>query len=391
MSLLNLSSELILNICAECSLESLKSFGYTCRTSWAATRQPIRYRRIKVTTHKPFNHADSATSNLVHEAYDSSGTPMNLAVLAKMQNYVQELSWVISNSPDHQTETHKFIDHAAQSSYPWDVFNTMSSLRIIRITSDLPWTDKHYLNQIPPFAFGSSQPRDLQVSGAWSPLLMRKILCPAMLAKMENISLDTFQGPGCTNGTMPFRHKEACEWPCQGNPKHHECEKYTPPGDMVGLLPSMVEHCSALTTFYYRKAGCFRPSSGLSVANDQQRYQEIAALLVYNSSHLEHIEFEQSVQARELEASRQGTYEVLGPRCVGWPSLKLKPMDERFVRLLWPALFETQWPKLKSLKLIGVGNWGKRQSITPIMKAKLRKHLGSDVEIVYQLVSEKTY
>ena len=203
---------------------------------------------------------------------------MNLAMLAKMQNYVQDLSWVIRNSSNHQAELHDSIDKAAELTYPWAIFKTMSSLRIIHITSDLPWIDKHYLNQIPPFAFGLSQPRDLRISGEWSPLLMGEMLYPAMVAKMENVSFDTFQDPGCTNGTMPFRHEEACGWPCQVNPRHQECEKYRPSGDMIGVLPSLGQYCSALTTFYYRKAGWFLPGSGLSVANDERCYQDIAPL-----------------------------------------------------------------------------------------------------------------
>ena len=146
MSLLKLSSELLLNICNECPLDSLRSIGYTCRTLWATTPNSMRYRRIKVTTHKPSDKADLAASDLVHETYDSYGGLINLAVLAKMQNLVQDLSWIISNSSNHQAELHDSIDKAAGLTYPWDIFKTMSSLRIIHITSDLPWIDKHYLN-----------------------------------------------------------------------------------------------------------------------------------------------------------------------------------------------------------------------------------------------------
>ena len=129
-------------------------------------------------------------------------------------------------------------------------------------------------------------------------------------------------------------------------------------------------------------------NSGLSKKNDERCYRELASFLSITSSLLEHVVIEQSVPAGFVEAARQGTSKVLPPRYRGWPPQRQKPMDERFVSFVWPTLLENSWPKLKSLKIVGVGNWGKKQSITRFMKQRLRRHLGRDVEIIYELVSD---
>lgn len=389
MSLTDLPNEVLSNIMDCCPVASLESLGLTCRTLRTHIELPLRYRQVVVQTHKNRNNADISEASVnvafVHKAYDRYGKQVELFILASMQRLIQEFSWTISTSHEDYTNMEEGF---SESQPPWNAFRMMSSLRKIHVKSDLCPVDRSYLQCIPPFHFGSSHPLEIKLAGDLDVALVRSILQSSALPTLRTLQLDNVRDPGHYNGTYPFRHQDICDVPCSSRFVHQDCDDYRFNGNIRGILPSIEHSCHGLEKFHYRKSGWCFIISGFSVKNDERCYRELASFLSNTSSRLEHIVIEQSVPAGFVEAARQGTSDGLPRRYRGWPPQKFKPMDERFVSLVWPTLLENSWPKLKSLKIVGVGNWGKNKAITRFMKQRLRRHLGRDVEIIYEPVSE---
>lgn len=393
MSLTDLPIEIISNIINCCSVASLESLGLTCRTLRINVKLPLRYRQVVIQTHKNKDNGDSRDASVsldfVHKAFDGYGKQIQLSMLASMQRHIQELTWTISTSHEDFTNMNEGF---FESQSPWNAFRTMCNLRQIHVLSDLCPADRSYLQCIPRFHFSSSHPLEVKLAGDLDPALIHSILQPSVLPTLSTLELDNVRDPGHNNGTYPFRHREICGIPCSSRSVHQDCDNYRFSGNIRGILPSIGHSCLMLKRFHYRKSGWCFINSGLSIKNDERCYRELASFLSITSSTLEHVVIEQSVPAGYVEAARQGTSKVLPSGYRGWPHQKLKPMDERFVSLVWPTLLESSWPKLKSLKIIGVGNWvddwGRKQSITRFMKQRLRRRLGRDVEIIYVLASD---
>lgn len=64
-------------------------------------------------------------------------------------------------------------------------------------------------------------------------------------------------------------------------------------------------------------------------------------------------------------------------------------MDERFVKIVLPALMRTEWPRLRELKILGLGEWKGRPAMNRMKKWRLKKHMGEGVEVMVEDVTEK--
>ena len=64
-------------------------------------------------------------------------------------------------------------------------------------------------------------------------------------------------------------------------------------------------------------------------------------------------------------------------------------MDERFMKVVLPAIMHTKWPKLRELKILGLGQYKGWQAMDRAKKWRLTKHLGEDVQVTVEDVTDK--
>lgn len=150
-------------------------------------------------------------------------------------------------------------------------------------------------------------------------------------------------------------------------------------GPTSGLLTTLTGRCTALRTLILRRVGQGESGQGWQTAREEASYTEWASFIRSVQGTVEHFTFE---QAGESLSDRFPF--------VGEVSRPVRVMDERFLRLIFPAIVSGNWPCLTTLELQGVrrliGEVGKAALIT-----ELRDVLGEKPKIVVDELQRMMY
>lgn len=138
-------------------------------------------------------------------------------------------------------------------------------------------------------------------------------------------------------------------------------------GATSGLLTTLTGRCTALRTLELRRVGQFQNGHGWHVVADEESYIEWASFIRSVQGTLEHFTFEQA-----RESARSIEYHD-----------KYRTMDERFLRLVLPAIVSEGWPCLTYIELRGVRASNDLYSADELT-AKLRAAVGEKAKIVIE-------
>lgn len=150
-------------------------------------------------------------------------------------------------------------------------------------------------------------------------------------------------------------------------------------GLMSGLLTTLTGRCTALRILILRRFGThgdisrrLRYPYAWHTAADEAAYVEWASFVRSIQGTVENFIFE---QADKLPPYYWSIHNRTIPT--------IRAMDERFRRLLFPAIVLGNWPCLTNIELRGVGGWN-NQGEQAEMRTELRALLGQDANIVVE-------
>lgn len=138
-------------------------------------------------------------------------------------------------------------------------------------------------------------------------------------------------------------------------------------GATAGLLTTLTGRCTALRTLILRRLGQFDDGYGWHTAAEDASCIEWASFIHSVQRTVEHFAFHQTMG--------EGSDSEFGD--TGRP---LRIMDERFARLVLPAIVSGNWPRLRMMEVGGVRSLNDEDGIAGLT-TELHAALGADVEI----------
>lgn len=402
--LINLAPETLSLILGFCSLPSLHALSFTCKTLRAEVFLPLKYRSVDLSVHNRgrFPTTDH-NGNIQYYWSDQFPPKFDLADLSRRQHaflstvltnpytgkLIHEFTWTLRSycDPDGYLPGKQTLDAVWPDTHMWDAFKTFTNVTKLDLACYQKTWDWAYLRDPPSPLFPAAT--HIRLSGVMYPEIVNAILHPKSLSTLEHLSLDNLQDPGPCHGTWP---KDCSTTQDNFNfftrPFDPSVKVQRLPGTMRYILPRIEHQCPALKSFHYRKPGWVNNRWGRNPAADVQCYAELASFISCVSPTLQSFHFEQGVFERLISHVKAGTLEqTFG--CMPPPPQDMKPMDERFVKIVLPALMRTEWPRLRELKILGLGEWKGRQAMNRMKKWRLKKHMGQGVEIVVEDVTDK--
>ncbi|KAL8787484.1 MAG: hypothetical protein Q9195_007731 [Heterodermia aff. obscurata] len=390
--LLTLPPEIISNLLNVCNQPSLENLSLTCRTLHETIALSLKYRTIDVSVHRigrfEYTHWNGTVTHYWSDQYPPRFDVENLArkqhkflseVLDRpyLGRLIHDFTWTIRSycDPDGYWPGRMTKDAVYPDTQMWAAFQSMTNVTKLDLACYQETWDWVYLRQPPGVLFPSVT--DLHLSGIMYRQIVETIFNSVDLSNLEHLSLDNLQDPGRSGDEYPYKRSRngAANWDSTEPPQDTDETKL--PGTMRGILPLIQDRCSSLRSFSYRKPGWWVQRRGMSPSQDEECYMEVASFIGSVASTLEAFTFEQGVP------ESLGGHLISGVRGGAYALQKVKPMDERFVKHVLPVLFNTAWPALKELNVVGVGKWKGKAAIDAPTKARLRKHLGQELEIHY--------
>ena len=404
-TILDLSVETLALLFDFCEIAELRSLAGACKAFRLQVALPMKYRNVDGSSHNDGTYTFTLHHGGVYEmAADQYPPTYDLSVLARKQGsfvsalvkrqylgrLTRDLKWTIRSRYDPTEEEPKSslqndIDPETQL---WNAFLTFSNVTTVDLACYQKTWDWDYLRQPPPLLFPAAT--SIRLSGLMYRQVVEATLNSINLPRLKHLSFDNLQDPGFTKQKYPYQ-RQSEHHVLDGRFRVIETEEDHRNGTMRHILPSIQHQCSSLQTFFYSKPGAWaRRYGGVSDSlNDERGYEEFASFIEATNSTLVHIHFEQGMTAYAIKNIREGT-ELGMSNEVGQPvGQSIKPMDARFMDLVYPMLMQCHWPRLQRLNIIGVGRWGGRAAMSRGRKLNLRKHLGKGVELVMEYMSEK--
>lgn len=391
---------LLLNFCDRQSLENL---ALTCRGLHGNIALALKYREIDISAHNrgrfPYTHWNGRVTYYWSDQYPPRFDVEDLArkqhqflneVLDRpyVGKLVHDFTWTIRSycDPDGYWPGRMTQDAVYPDTHMWKAFQNLSNVTKLDLSCYQETWDWKYLRQPPKSLFPAVT--ELRLSGIMYGQIVETIFDSIEAARLEHLLLDNLQDPGRSGNKYPYQRSVngAANWNTAQTSQ--DTEEVKLPGTMRGILPILQGQCTSLRSFRYRKPGRWGNERGRSAWQDEQCYAELGSFIVSVSPTIEIFEFEQGVPESVMEAllaSRNPNQR----RCVGQITPDVMPMDARFVEYVLPQLSDSNWPKLRELKIIGVGRACGKPAIDAPMKARLKKHLGKDVLIQYQEVADR--
>lgn len=419
--LLSLSPELLSMVFDFCGISELRQLSLTCKTLREQTIDVVNYRRVDLSAHNlgrmkvVWDHQDRQSyavrsplefdvEDLARKQHSFLKRVLDRPYLGKL---IHDFTWTIRSCCDPDGSRRLLTKGkepprkcATDAIYPdthmWEVLKLLTNVTKLDFACFQTSWDWDYLRQPPDVLFPAVT--DLRLSGVMYRQIVETVLQSLDLAKLESLAIDNLQDPGHIGIEFQDPGRIRIEYPylrlwsswseSPPSPIPQDTEDTTVAGTMRGILPLLQGRCDALRSFLYRKAGLVVRDRRGSVARDKQCYQELGLFLSSVAKTLQTFHFEQGLPARYMiEQDKAGTlsYGVSHHQRV---HQNMRPMDEAFLDHVLPTLHREQWPSLKILRIIGVGRWDGILAMSNLMKARLRKRLGQEVDIKYQEVSD---
>ncbi len=401
--LITLAPETLSSILNFCSIPSLKALSCTCKTLQAEVFLPLKYRSVDLSIHNlgriPTRDHNGITcyywaesnppreylKDLSRKQHDVLTTFLTNPYVGKL---IHDFTWTLRSycDPDGAIPGKNAPSVVSPDTHIWDAFKTFTNVTKLDLACYREKWGWAYLRNPPSPLFPAAT--HIRLSGVMYPEIVSAILHPASLSRLVHLSFDNLQDPGPYDGKLPTDNSIS-----QDN-NNYFTKPFDPsvkvqrlPGTMRYILPSIEHQCTALTSFHFRKPGWLHNRSSRCPAADVQCYAEVASFISCVSSTLQVFHFEHGVCERAIPHVKAGTVECTFG-CIPPPAQNMLPMDERFVRIVLPALMRTEWPRLRELRIVGLGEWNGKPAMTRIRKWRLKKHMGEGVKIVVEGVTD---
>ena len=153
---------------------------------------------------------------------------------------------------------------------------------------------------------------DLRLSGVMYRQIVETILGSVNLSKLEAMFIDNLQDPGHSRDKYPFQSGTDMRFKQEDKV---DTSDTTWPGTMRGIFPLLCGECTSLRILHYRKAGWVINNKRLSLSQDRQCYDELAAFLRSTVKTLQTFNFEQGMPLRWINKAKAGDYTRGG--CLG--------------------------------------------------------------------------
>jgi hypothetical protein len=375
---------------AFCNTPELLAISRTCKRLYVKA-VPFIYRKVDISAHNrgrlQFTHTDG--SHFYHWS-DSYPPKFELQPLAKAQQsflnvilkypqrgkHVHDFTWTMrSNWDPNGWMPHTMTFEAVPpDTRIWEAFQHLTNVKRLDLASLHESWDEVYLREPPTRLFASAT--NIRLSGVMYPHVVNSILSSIDVSKLGHLALDNLQDPGRTGHQFPYKMRGLTRAERDLN-LLTESDEITFPGSMRGVMPALHGRCTALRSLYFRKPGQIKPNRDESRAADELCYEEFAAFLVSVKPTLQSLTFEQGLPQR------------LGWHAGAMPVQRQRPMDERFIRLVLPALMGGDWPRLQEVRIIGVGRWKDIPAMTEEMKHDLQNALGQNVTLIMKEKPER--
>jgi len=401
--LISLAPETLFNILDFCTLPSLGALSSTCKTLHAEVLLPLKYRSVDLSVHNRGRLPTTGHNGSIQYYWSDQFPPgFDLTDLSRKQHaflstvltnpyigkLIHKFSWTIRSycDPDGYMPGKQTRDAVWPDTHMWDAFKTFTNVTKLDLACYQETWDWAYLRYPPSPLFPAAT--HIRLSGTMYPEIVSAILHPGSVSNLEHLSIDNLQDPGPYGGRWPRNLSTDQFTDINYSPNPIESHFKRLPGTMRQILPSIEQQCRVLTSFHYRKPGWIHNRSGRNCIADVQCYAELASFLSCVSETLQSFHFEQGVSEAMIQHLKAGTVEETYGCFAPLPQ-KIKPMDERFIKIVLPAVMHNEWPRLKELKIVGLGGWKGRKAMDNLMKARLRKHLGVGVDIVVEDITDK--
>lgn len=401
--LIALAPETLSNIFDFCTLPSLGVLSSTCKTLHAEVLLPLKYRSVDLSVHNRGRVLGTGHSGDIRYCWSDQFPPeFDLTDLSRKQHaflstvltnpyigkLIHKFSWTIRSycDPDGYMPGKQTRDAVWPDTHMWDAFKAFTNIKTLDLACYQETWDWAYLRDPPSPLFPAAT--HIRLSGVMYPEIVSAIIHSETVSNLEHLSIDNLQDPGPYGGKWPRDSSTNQLTDINYCPNPIESHIKRLPGTMRQILPSIEHKCRVLTSFHYRKPGWIHCRAGRNSIADVQCYAELASFLSCVSETVQSFHFEQGVPEAMIPHLKAGTVEdTYG--CIAPLSQKIKPMDERFIKIVLPAFMHNEWPRLKELKIVGLGSWKGRRAMDNLMKARLRKHLGVEVDIVVEDITDK--
>lgn len=366
-----------------CSTPELLAISRTCKALHTKA-VPLIYRKVDISAHNQgrlqFTHNDG--SHFYHWS-DNFPPKFELKPLAKSQQsflstilkypqigkHVLEFTWTVrSNWDPNGYIPHTMIFKATPpDTLMWEAFQQLNNVKKLDLAFLHESFDESYLREPPSSLFANAT--NIRLSGVMYRQVVNSVLHSVDLSKLEHLAVDNLQDPGHIGLVYPYKARGLTRAERDLN-QLTESDELTFPGTMRGVLPLLHGRCTALHSFYFRKPGLAYNGTSQSRAADEKCYEEFAAFIVSVKSTLQSLTFEQGHLQRSGWHGRPS------------PVQRQRPMDEYFIRHALPALMGGDWPKLREVRILGVGRWKNVPAMTEKKKQDLQNALGVNVTLI---------
>ncbi|MCJ1474522.1 hypothetical protein MMC13_003180 [Lambiella insularis] len=162
-------------------------------------------------------------------------------------------------------------------------------------------------------------------------------------------------------------------------------------GGMRKLLAPLAGRCTALRELVLRKAGQEKtPTEFWNNKADEELYEEWAMFVESTKRTLRTVVLEQGLPTWGVgqHEPRSRHLTIRGPLP---PRQLSRPMDERFMRILFPVLTTGHWPCLERMEIRGVGSWDGVQAMDEGKQAELRRTIGDGATLVVEEAASTSF
>ena len=395
--LVQLPPEVLLSILAFCNPPTLYSLSRVSKAIHKLSL-PLLYYDVDLSTHN--RGVIRYTDRVILTELFSDGHPQPfpndhfkqvvakrqsafLATVSKHKEYalwVQRLTWTLLFGPMEDDEPGGVqnawdVEWDRPLRFPetdtWDVLESLVNAHYLDLASLHYRMTKPEIRKCPPVLFPKAT--SVRLLG-WMNQELATAVVSSNPKRLEHLAIDDVQHWG--------QHPDGEPWyddsPGRTLLEHIGEGRFIPPGVMAGILEPLNNLCPRLTSLFLRKAGQAGSTRMYGrEAMDEAIYEEWARFLRTVKGILQYFTFEQGLEATPGR---------------GGPS-RVRPMDTRFVKHIFPVLTSGGWNSLKRLELRGVGAWDQHEEMNAMDSATremlTRAFVPGKVELILKPNAEK--
>ncbi|MCJ1398248.1 hypothetical protein MMC11_001445 [Xylographa trunciseda] len=303
--------------------------------------------------------------------------------------YVQSLAWTFlvldqwddDLPPDAPSEVYQ-----APLTELWPVLQDLPNVLSVDVAHIDPYLNIYMLGSPPNALFPSAT--SVRLVGRLDYIFAISILRAVDPARLVSLCLDNVQDEGQMNSKEPYKKIHDICTADQIETREADGERgCVVEGGMRGLLTHLTGRCTALRELVLRKAGQERkPDSDWHEKADEEVYEEWALFIKSTKQTLQRLVLEQG-----LGSWGEGRQKPPWRSCRGGPPWQeARPMDQRFMRILFPVLASGGWLCLESMDIRGVGSWEGVPAMDELKRAELRMAIGDRAALVVKEAASKT-